>query len=619
MDQQYRSIRHRLRGHVMAALSALLVWAPATQAQSAAPEAAEASSGSIRLRQPAPPSIDREGAPVAPAAEQPYVTGEFERFVQSRAGATSTPRRLGSELVTQPGDSRGAELSQLVPEDYVIGPGDEVIISLWGSVDADLRLVVDRSGQVTIPRVGAVQVSGTRYGDLAPLINRRVAQVFKNFQSSVSLGQLRGIRVFVTGFVAKPGTYSVGSLSSVVSTLMRAGGPSASGSFRSIELRRGANVVSRFDLYDLLARGDRSADRVVQAGDVVHVGPVGPQVGVIGSVNRPAIVELKAGETLADALRYAGGFSAVADRSRLAVERLRDRNSGRVTELSLPTDAAAPLSEGDVVLAFSAVDSQLSGLRQRKRVRIEGEVGRPGEYVLHESSTLQDAIKAAGGFTTAAYLPAAEFTRERVRITQQENYDKALRDLETDLSRARVSRRGGTADEAAQQASDASVSRLIERLRLLKPTGRLVLHTDADREKVSLPDLALEDGDRLMVPAQPTTVGVFGSVFNAASYLHQSGRNLGDYLRLAGGPTKGADEGSIFVVRANGQVISSRQGGGGWFRSGNSILPVTAQPGDTIFVPEELDKTTFLQSLKDWTQVLYQLGVGAAGIRSAIQ
>jgi protein involved in polysaccharide export with SLBB domain len=619
MDQPARSISLRLRGRLVAALSALLLM-PVALAQTVAPEAADNASGTIRLRQPAPMPVDREGASSAPAAESAYVPGEFERFVQSRAGAASAARRLGSELVTQPGDARGAELSPLVPEDYVIGPGDEVIISLWGSVDADLRLVVDRSGQVTIPRVGAVQVSGTRYGDLTPLINRRVAQVFKNFQSSVSLGQLRGIRVFVTGFVAKPGTYSVGSLSSVVSTLMRAGGPSASGSFRSIELRRGAEVVSRFDLYDLLARGDRSADRVVQAGDVVHVGPVGTQVGVIGSVNRPAIVELKAGETLADALRYAGGFSAVADRSRIAVERLRDRNSGRVTELSLPMDAAMPLSEGDVVLAFSAVDSQISGLRQRKRVRIEGEVGRPGEYVLHESSTLLDAIKAAGGLTAAAYLPAAEFTRERVRATQQENYDKALRDLETDLSRARVSRRSGTADEAAaQQASDASVSRLIERLRLLKPTGRLVLNTDADRERVALPDLALEDGDRLMLPSQPTTVGVFGSVFNAASYLHQSGRTLGDYLRLAGGPTKGADEGSIFVIRANGQVISSRQGSSGWFRSGNSILPITALPGDTVFVPEELDKTTFLQSLKDWTQVLYQLGVGAAGIRSAIQ
>ncbi len=392
MDQRNRSISFRARAILLAVFSAALAMATPAQAQPSGTDGADGASGTIRLRQPAAIAVDRDGASSAPVTEPAYTLGEFEKFVQSRAGSASAPRRLGSELVTQPGDARGAELSPLVPEDYVVGPGDEVIVSLWGSVDADLRLVVDRSGQVTIPRIGAIQVSGLKYGDLPQAINRRVAQVFKNFQSTVSLGQLRGIRIFVTGFVARPGTYSVGSLSSVVSALMRAGGPSASGSFRTIELRRGADVISRFDLYDLLTRGDRSADRVVQAGDVVHVGPVGTQVGVIGSVNRPAIVELKAGETLADALRYAGGFSAVADRARIAVERLRDRNSGRVTELTLPADAAAPLSEGDVVLAFSAVDSQLSGQRQRKRVRIEGEVGRPGEYVMHESSTLLDAI-----------------------------------------------------------------------------------------------------------------------------------------------------------------------------------------------------------------------------------
>ena len=138
-------------------------------------------------------------------------------------------------------------------------------------------------------------------------------------------------------------------------------------------------------------------------------------------------------------------------------------------------------------------------------------------------------------------------------------------------------------------------------------------------DAAALPDLALEDGDRIFVPARPTTVGVFGSVFNAASYLFLPERPLSDYLRLAGGPTKGADEASMFVVRANGNVISNRQNSGGWFRSGSSIDAVVAQPGDTVFVPEEMDKTSFVQSAKDWTQVLYQLGIGIAGIKSAVR
>ena len=574
--------------------------------------------GPVRLRQVNPAMEDRLAPPNIASAPAPYVPGEFERFVQRQAGAGLEVQRFGADLVSGGYDSRGAELSPLVPADYVVAPGDEVLLTLWGSVDADLRLVVDRGGRINIPRVGPVQVSGVRHGDLADVVSRRVAQVFKNFQLSVTLGQLRGIRVFVTGYVVKPGTYTVSSLSTVVSALMRAGGPASSGSFRSIEVRRGGQLLSTFDLYDLLLKGDRAADRVVQAGDVVHVGPVGVQVGFIGSVNKPTVLELKPGETVADALQIAGGFSAVADRSRLAVERLKDRQAARVAQLDLPADLKQPLSHGDVLRAFSAVDIAMPAQRQSKRVRVEGEVVRPAEYVLPEGSSIADALRLAGGFTPNAYVFATEFNRESVRASQQENYDRALRDLETELARTTASRRVTSADEATGIASSTrGASLMIDRLRLLKPSGRVVLQMPVDGR--DLPDLALEDGDRLFIPAKPTTVGVFGSVFNAASYLHLPGRTLDDYVRLAGGPTKGADEDSVFVVRANGNVVSSRQTSSPWFSRGIGIGKVNAEPGDTVFVPEEMDKSSFMQSAKDWTLLLFQLGIGISGIKTAIQ
>ena len=577
--------------------------------------------GPVRLRQAAAqPALDDRSTGIAmPAATPvPYVPGEFERFVQRQAGPTVEVRRFGADLISGGFDNRGADLSPLVPGDYVVAPGDEVLLTLWGSVDADLRLVVDRAGRITIPRVGPVQVSGIRQADLTDVVSRRVAQVFKNFQISVTLGQLRGIRVFVTGFVVKPGTYTVSSLSTVVAALMRAGGPASSGSFRSIELRRGGQLLSSFDLYDLLLKGDRSADRIVQAGDVVHVGPVGVQVGFIGSVNKPTVLELKPGETVADALRIAGGFSAVADRNRLAVERLQDRNAGRVAQLDLPADLKLSLNHGDVLRAFSAVDVALPSQRQSKRVRVEGEVARPSEYVLPEGSTVADAIKAAGGFTGHAYVFATEFNRESVRVTQQENYERALRDMETDLARASGSRRVSTAEEAASDAvRAAATSRLVERLRTLRPSGRIVMQIPPNG--ADLPNLLLEDGDRIFIPALASTVGIFGSVFNAATYLYTPGRTLDDYLRLAGGPTKGADQASSFVVRANGNVISGQQTSSGWFSRNSGVGNVNAEPGDTVFVPEELDKTTFIQSAKDWTLLLYQFGIGIAGIKSAIR
>lgn len=574
--------------------------------------------GVQRLRQPAPDAdVVNEPAtrPLTASATGlvQYVPGEFEKFVQQQAGPDVEIRRFGWELLNGGLDGRGGELSPIAPADYVVSAGDEVLVTLWGSVDADLRLTVDRGGRITIPRVGPVQVAGVRYGDLPGVVERRVAQVFRNFQSSVTLGQLRGIRVFVTGFVQRPGAYSVSSLSTVVAALMRAGGPSAAGSFRNIELRRGNALVSRFDLYDLLLQGDRSADRIVQAGDVVHVGPVGIQVGFIGSVNKPAVLELKAGEGVSDALRMVGGFTAVADRGRLAVERLLERNAGRVAELRLPAQHGATLTHGDVLRAFSAVDAVLPTQRQSKRVRVEGEVQRPAEYVLPESSSVRDAIQAAGGLASAAFPYAAEFTRLSVQRTQQENYERALRDLETDVARATGTQRVTTAEDAATlDARRSGTTRLIERLRALKPTGRIVLQTTP--QATELPDLALEDGDRIYIPPRPTTVGVFGSVFNAATYLHIPGRTVEDYLRLAGGPTKGADEGSVFVVRANGNVVSGRQRAG-WFNKSGDMLALPAEPGDTLFVPEELNKTTFTQNLREWGLILSQFGLGLAALK----
>ena len=575
------------------------------------------SAGPIRLRGPVSPAAAGDRSPPAPIVATPpppYVPGEFEKFVQAQAGPGIFLRRFGADLITGVADGVGADASPLVPGDYIIAPGDEVQLTVWGGVDAELRMTVDRTGRISIPRVGAVQVSGVRYSELEGVIARRMGQVFKNFELAVSLGQLRGIRVFVTGFATQPGSYTVSSLSTVLTVLLRAGGPAAAGSFRAVELRRAGKLVSNFDLYDLLVKGDRSLDPVVQAGDVVHVGPVGVQVGVIGSVNKPAVIELKPREAVADALRYAGGFSAVADRTRLAVERLQERQAARVAQLDLPRDLTQTLDHGDVLRAFSAVDITLPTQRQSKRVRIEGEVMRPAEYVLAEGSSLRDVLRLAGGTTAAAYVYATEFSRVSVQLTQQVNYERALRDMETEMARSTSSQRVSGSDEAsALAARDTASNQLIARLRALRPTGRIVLQIDPETRE--LPDLALEDGDRILIPARPNTVGVYGSVFNAATYLYNSSRPLSDYLVLAGGPTKGADESGIFMVRANGTVISGRQRATGWFGRANGLVDIPALPGDTIFVPEELNKTTLVQHFKDWTQILSQFGLGAAAIK----
>jgi protein involved in polysaccharide export with SLBB domain len=228
---------------------------------------------------------------------------------------------------------------------------------------------------------------------------------------------------------------------------------------------------------------------------------------------------------------------------------------------------------------------------------------------------MADALRAAGGLTPQAYVFGTDFSRESVRRTQLVNYERALKDLELQLARSTSSQRVASADEAnAQAAKETASARLLDRLRSVKPSGRVVLQLQPqDRE---LPDLPLDDGDRILVPPRPTTVGVFGSVYNAGSFLWNAGASAGEFLRLAGGPTRGADERSLFMIRANGSVVSQQQERSSFFSYGGSLEKLPAEAGDTLFVPDELDKTTTVQNLKDWSQIVYQLGLGVAAVRA---
>lgn len=575
----------------------------------------ETATGSVRLRQGAMDTApeDRAVQPLLPR----YVPSEFERYVQQQSGSSPGAvqiERFGARLLSDLTTLNGAtEPLPSVPGDYLVKPGDEIKLVLWGSVDADLRLTVDRSGRIAVPRVGSINVAGVKQTDLEGVIGRRVGQTFRNYQLSASVGQLRAFRVFVTGYVQQPGSITLPGLSTALHAIMRAGGPSAAGSFRDIQLRRGGKSALSLDLYALLTQGDRGSDLLLQPDDVIYIGPVGAQVGLIGAVNQPAVFELRGNETVADVLRFAGGFSAVADRSRMALERLAERNSGRVVQLMLPADGGTALGAGDLVRAFSAIDLATAQGKRNQRVRIEGEVLRPGEYVLPPGSTMADAMQAAGGIASGAYIYGTELNRESVRITQQENYERALRNMETDLTRSSATRRTSSAEEVASQTAAVSATqRLVDRLRLIRPTGRVVLQIESTATE--LPNLPLEDGDRILVPAHSSSVGIFGSVFNGGSFLYQQGQRIGDYLQQAGGPTSGADTRSIFVIRANGTVVSARQTSSFW--SSGDLSGTPALPGDTIFVPEEMDKTTFTQSAKDWTQILYQFGLGVAGIKA---
>ncbi|WP_114952184.1 SLBB domain-containing protein [Sphingosinicella terrae] len=539
--------------------------------------------GETRLTQAAPP-------------------GEFESFVSTIAGKPL--RRFGSELLVPGGRDFSAPPTAAIPPDYRLNPGDRIRLALTGAVQAtDLERTIDSEGRIFIPRIGPVMVGGVRYADLREVIGREVSRQYSSFELQVTVARLGGVTVYVTGFVASPGSFTVGSLSTLVNAVLAAGGPAPGGSFRSIQLRRGGELVSDFDLYDLLLRGDRSGDAVLQNGDVIFVAPAGEQVAVTGSVNREAIYELAPGETLADALLYAGGVSTLADRGRLMVLDSLGEDGAGWAEISAAEARTRPVRRGDIIRVLSNAGIARPLQQQSLLVTISGEVARPGRYFFEPGTRLADVLARAGGLTDQAFPYASVITRESVREQQQASFERAIEDAELLLTAQPLI--SAERSQMVQPANIELIRSVVAQMGQREPTGRLVFDLPVDA--VDLPsELVLENNDMIHVPPRPVTVGVFGAVPTPASFAYQEGRRIRDFVELAGGVQDMGDDGEIFVVRANGTVLAD----------GARTLRAPALPGDLVFIPIDANRGEFWARLRDIMGTLFGGVVGAASIKS---
>lgn len=278
------------------------------------------------------------------------------------------------------------------------------------------------------------------------------------------------------------------------------------------------------------------------------------------------------------------------------------------------------LQPGDVVTIYGRKDLRAPQATTTRVVRVEGEVQRPGVYQLQPGETLRSVLQRAGGLTPQAYVFGIEFSRESTRQKQREAIADAVRRLEAALASeaaSNIANLSATEQAAAarlQVAQTEARRAQLQRLRTLEPNGRIALELDpAVRSLDELPDIPLEDGDRVLVPVRPGFVFAVGAVANSNAIVWRPGRTLNDYLRVAGVEAS-ADEDNLFVIRADGSVVHRRDDGWLFSRLGSLELA----PGDVIVVPEKVDRETkwtgFVRGLKDWTQILYQFGLAAAAI-----
>ena len=283
-----------------------------------------------------------------------------------------------------------------VGPDYVIGPGDSIILHVWGPVEGTNELEVNRSGEIDLPRVGPVKVWGTTFGNLPSLIRSNLAKIFKGFDFNVTMGKLRLIKVFVVGHVKSPGDYNISSLSTLINALAAAGGPTKEGTIRNIQVRRRGAPPETVDLYEFFLNGDKSRDIRLQPGDTIFVPPIGRVAAISGNVKRPAIYELKDEKSLKDLIAMGAGIIPSGYLQRVQILRIQAHDKQISTDFNLDPGASGksveeltagvPIQDMDFVKVFS-IDRTL-----RNSVRLVGYVLRPGEYALKSGMRVKDLI-----------------------------------------------------------------------------------------------------------------------------------------------------------------------------------------------------------------------------------
>jgi polysaccharide biosynthesis/export protein len=706
-----------------------------------------------------------------------------------------------------------------VPTDYSVGPGDTLNVQLYGNETASYTFTVGRDGRINFPKLGPIEVSGMGFDAVRRVLEQRVEKQLIGTHLSVTMGDLRSIRVFVLGEAQKPGSYTVSGLSTMTNALFVSGGVKELGSLRNIQLKRNGKLVSVLDLYDLLLHGDTSADRQLMPGDVIFIPPIGDTVSVFGAVRRPAIYELKSEKTVEQVVELAGGLKPDADGKLAQLERIQAShlremvnvdlasNDGRrtpvangdklhvlairptlensvelsgfvyrpgafayhtgmrltdilgsfdelrpsadrhyllirrevppnhklevisadldkalegrgsaadpelrprdkiivfdlsanrartvepiIADLQLQSSPAHPRSvvgidgqvkapgqyplepnmrvsdliraggslddsayDGDAELTrYEVVDGQqrqtallnvsLGAIRrgdssadrllmpydvlvikktpqweQSGNIMIAGEVRFPGTYPIQRGETLFSALRRVGGLTDLAFPEGSVFIREELKVREKDQLEILSNRLQSDLAAlslealttSAISNNGGGANATQGLAIG---QQLIDQLKATKPVGRLVINMDQVLKGGIGSDILLRAGDKLLIPKKTQEITVLGEVQGPTSHVYRSGLTRDDYIARSGGTTQKADRKRIYVVRANGDVVTG--GRQGWFRR---TQPVDMRPGDTIVVPLDTERVRGLPLWQAVTTIIYNLAVALLAVRS---
>ncbi len=397
-----------------------------------------------------------------------------------------------------------------VPADYVMGPGDELRIQFFGKENKSITAVVSRDGDISLPEIGPVTIAGLTFNDARQEIIDRVNEQKIGVRASVTIGELRSIRIFVLGDVNRPGSYTVSGLSTMTNALFLSGGVKQTGTLRRVQLKRSGKLVGTLDLYDLLLRGNTSGDRRLLPGDVIFVPPVGVRVGVEGEVVRPAFYELESATTAEEMVRLAGGATPMAFMPSGRIERISERGDKQIinADLTAAEGRKVQVRDGDVLRLFPVLE-RLDG-----SVELLGHVRRPAQYQWTEGLRLTDLLPSP-----ALLKPQADLGY--VLIRREPRADARIELISADLNAA-----------IAAPGSDADP--------LLRSRDRIIAFESGPSRGAKLAEILDQLRRQSTDGGQILAVSIGGQVQAAGNYPLESGMRISDLVRAGGGFTEAA-------------------------------------------------------------------------------
>lgn len=417
---------------------------------------------------------------------------------------------FGYELFSDVPTSFAPATDVPVPTDYVMGPGDQLRIQFFGKENSSFDAVVTRDGEINLPEIGPLPVAGLTFNATRKEIIDQVSEQKIGVRASVSMGELRSIRIFVLGDVNRPGSYTVSGLSSMTNALFLSGGVKTSGSLRNVQLKRSGQLVGTLDLYDLLLRGNTRGDRRLLPGDVIFVPPVGVRVGIEGEVGRPAYYELESATTAEELVRLAGGMTPLAYAPSGRIERVTGRGDRRIVDADLSTEAGRKVAvqDGDVLRIFPILD------RLDDSVELMGHVRRAAQYQWSAGLRLTDLLPSP-----VLLKPQAD--AGYILIRREPTDDARIELLSADLNAA-----------IAAPNTEANP--------LLRPRDQIIAFETGPTRGAVLADILKQIESQSNDGGDVRRVSVGGSVHAEGDYPLEAGMRVSDLIRAGGGFTESA-------------------------------------------------------------------------------